>query len=87
MFVLIKTILNGSNHTKCVSLGNQICMIQPTLSNLHLNEYSQEFHYYPFAVKLCGCVGRCNSLNELSNKVCIPNKTEDLDISVFTMTT
>ena len=28
------------------------CMIQPTLINLHPNEYSQKFHYYPFAVKL-----------------------------------
>ena len=37
---------------KCVSLSNQKCMIQPTLINLHPNEYSQEFHYYPFAVKL-----------------------------------
>ena len=27
-------------------------MIQPTLISLHPNEYSQEFHYYPFSVKL-----------------------------------
>ena len=52
-------------------------MIQPTLINLHPNEYSQEFHYYPFAVKLDRCVGSCNTLNDLSNKVCIPNKTHD----------
>ena len=31
-------------------------MIEPTLINLHPNEYSQEFHYYPFAVKLDRCV-------------------------------
>ena len=42
---------------------------------LHPNEYSQEFHYYPFAVKLDRCVGSCNPLNDLSNKVCVPNKT------------
>ena len=62
-------------------------MIQPTLINLHPNEYSQEFHYYPFAVKLDRCVGSCNTLNDLSNKVCIPNKTEDLNLSVFNMIT
>ena len=62
-------------------------MIQPILINLHLNEYSQEFHYYPFAVKLDRCVGSCNTLNDLSNKVCIPNKTEDLNLSVFNMIT
>ena len=30
----------------------QNCIIQPTVINLHPNEYSQEFHYYTFAVKL-----------------------------------
>ena len=50
--VLLSSIVNASDHTKCVSLSNQTCMIQPTLINLHPNEYSQEFHYYPFSVKL-----------------------------------
>ena len=95
MFGLIKKIfielltglVNGSNHTKCVSLSNQKCMIQPTLINLHPNEYSQEFHYYPFAVKLDRYIGSFDTLNDLSNKVCIPNKTEDLNLSVFNLIT
>ena len=70
-----------------VLLSNQECITEPTLINLHPNEYSQEFHYYPFAVKLDRCVGSCNTLNDLSNKVCIPNKTEDLNLSVFNMIT
>ena len=60
-------------------------MIQPALINLHLNQYSQELHYYPSAVKLDRCVGSCNTLNDLSNKVCVPNKTKDLYISIFNM--
>ena len=72
---LLISIVNASNHTKCVSLSNQKCMTQPNLINLHPNGYSQEFHYYPFAVKLDRCVGSCNSLNDLSNKVYVPNKT------------
>ena len=28
---LLISIVNASNHTKCVSLSNQKCMIQPTL--------------------------------------------------------
>ena len=60
--VLLTSIVNASNHTKCVSLSNQKCEIQPTLINLHLNECSQELHYYPFAVKLARCVGGCNFL-------------------------
>ena len=72
MGLLIK-IVNASNHTKCVSLSTQKYMIQPTLINLHPNESSQEFHYYLFSVKLDRCIGSCNILNDLSNKVCIPN--------------
>ena len=86
MFIgLLTGIVNASNNTKCVSLSNQKCMTQPTLINLHPYEYSQELHYYPFAIKLDRCVGSCNTLNDLSNKVCIPNKTEDLNLSVFNM--
>ena len=44
---LLVSIINASNHTKCKSLSNQKCMTQPTLINLHPNEYSQEFYYYP----------------------------------------
>ena len=58
-----------------------------TLINLHPNENSQEFHYDPFAVKLERCVRSCNTLNDLSNKVCVPNKTEDLNLSMFNMIT
>ena len=51
-------------------------MTQPTV-----NEYSQEFHYYPFMVKLDRCVGSCTNLNDLSNNVLVLNKTEDLNPS------
>ena len=64
--VLLSSIVNASNHTKCVLLSNQKCKNQPTLINLHPNECSQEFHYYPFAVKLDRCAGSCNTLNDLS---------------------
>ena len=85
--VLLSNIVNGSYHTKYISLSNQKCIIQCTLINLHPNEYSQEFQYYPFVVKLDRCVGSCNTLNDLFNKVCVQNKTEDLNLSVFNMIT
>ena len=57
MFVmLLARILSASNHAKCMSLRNQKCITQPTLINLHLNEYSQELHYYPFVFNLIGCL-------------------------------
>ena len=84
---LLSSIVNASNHTKCVLFSNQKCMIQLILINLHLNEYSQEFRYYRFSVKLDRFVGSRNTLNHLSNKVCVLNKTEDLNQSVFNMIT
>ena len=55
----------------------------PILINLLRNEYSLEFCYYPFEFKLDRWVGICNILNDLSNKACIPNKPEDLNLSLF----
>ena len=55
--------------------------------NLCLTEYSQEFHYYSFAVKFDRCVGSFNTLKDLSNKVCVPNKIEDLNLSLSNMVT
>ena len=76
---LLNDLINGPNPTKCVSLSHQKYMIQPTLINLHHNEYNQKFHYYPFTVKLNRCVGSCNTLHDLSNK--------DLNLSVFSINT
>ena len=84
---LLFNIVNVSNNTKCVLLSNQKCEVQPTFINLHPNEYNQEFHYYPFTDKLDKCVGSCKTLNDLSNKVCAPNKTENLNLNVFNTNT
>ena len=82
---LLSGLVNESNHTTCILISNQKHMTQPTLINLHRNAYSQEFHYYPFVVKLDRCIGSCNTVNNLSNKVCVPNKTEDLNVCIFNM--
>ena len=81
--VLLSSTVSVSNRKKCVSISNQKCMTQPTYIKLHPNEYSQELHYYPFVVNLDRYAGRCNSLDDLSNKVCVPNETEHLNVRVF----
>ena len=44
MFIKLLTgLVNTSNHTRCVSLTNRKCITQPTLINLHPNEYIQEY--------------------------------------------
>ena len=68
-----------------MSLSDQKCLIQPTPINLHPNEYSQEFLYCLFVVKLYKSVGIYNTLNDLFDKVYVPNKTEDLNPIMFNM--
>ena len=53
--------------------------------NLHPNEYTQGLCYYPFSVNVDRLVGRCSTLNDLPYKVRVPNKTEDLNLSVLNM--
>ena len=87
--LLLSSIVNASNHKKCVRLSNQKCETRLTHINLHPNQYSQEFDYYPFLVpvRLDWRAGSCNTLNELSNEIFVPNKTEDLSLSMFNMIT
>ena len=84
MFVtLLNSIVSVSNYTKCVSLSNQKIMTQTTLINLH----PAELRYYPFVVNLNMCAGSCNTLDDLSGRVCVPNEGEDLNLHVFNITT
>ena len=73
-------LFNVSNHTKHVSLSNQKCTIT-TLDNSH----SHGLPSYSFAINFDRCVGSCSTLKDLSNRVCIPSKTEDLNLNVFNM--
>ena len=72
--VLLASLVNASSHTntKCVSLNNHKCDIQPTLINLNPNGYSQELHFCPFAINLDRCVGSSN--NDISNMCCKRNR-------------
>ena len=55
MFIVLLTgIVSASKDTKCVSLSNQKCIIQPAYINLHPNKYSQKFHYKNFIKILFG---------------------------------
>ena len=82
MFIrLLTSIINASYQTKYVSLSNQQCMTGPTLINLDHKEYSQGLCHHSPAVNLDWCRGHWNTLNDLSNKVFVPNNTEDLELA------
>ena len=61
---LLTGLVSASNPINSVSLSNQKCENQPIFINLHRNEYSQEFYYYPLTVKLHKCVESCNTFSD-----------------------
>ena len=73
--------------TKCISLNNQPFINRPTITDLNLDEHDQGLCHYPFMLILGRCNGNCNAPNHLSSRICVPNKTEDLNLNVFNMTT
>ena len=87
VYCIIKWNSYASDHTKYVLWSRQKFEIQPTLINLNPDEYSQAFHCYPFSFKLDRCFRSCNTLIDIPNKVCTPNKREDLNLSVFNIIT
>ena len=90
MFELIKQMLiallsfSRSIAAKCVSLNNKSCVARPTLVSLNPIEIS----FYPFMISLDRCNGRCNTVDDLPAKICVPNKTKyEKNVKVFNMIT
>ena len=71
---------SSSLATKCVSLNDEPCMIRPTL--IYINPV--ELKYYPFVISLDKCTGSCNVL---SQKICVPKETKDVNVKAFNMIT
>ena len=76
-------MLKVYDHTKCVFWNNQPYITRPTLVNLNPNKCSQGLHYYQILVKTNRCNGNCNTFNDFPNRVCVPSKKEDINLSVL----
>ena len=89
MFWVIKQVFVGflifsrSLATKCLSLNNEQRMASPFLIDLNL----VELKYYLFMISLDKCNGSCDSVDDLSTKICAPSKTKDVNVKVFNMIT
>ena len=75
----LASVANVSNFTTCVSLNQQPCITRPTIINLNPDEHNQGFCYYTFMIKLDKCNGSCNTLDDVSLEICVPNKLENLN--------
>ena len=58
-------------------------MIRRTLIDL----IPVELNYYPFMISLDKFSGICNSVYDISTKICVSSKTKDINIKVFNMIT
>ena len=73
----------GSLATKCMSLNNEQCKTRPFLIDLN----PAELKYYPFMITLNKYRGNCNTFNEISGTISVPNKTENVNLNVFNLIT
>ena len=62
-------------------------MTKPTLTDLNPDEYSQGLDQYPFVANSNRCYGIYNTIDDPSGKICLQNKTENVNISVFNVIT
>ena len=69
---------------KGISLNNQPGKTRLLLTDLNPNKHDQGLHHYPFMVSLDRCNG---SLDDLSSRLCVTNKTEDKNLNVFNIIT
>ena len=73
---------NVSSLAICISLNNQLCMARPTLIDLNPDEYNQGLRCYPFMVNLDMCNWSCNTLDNMSRRIRVLSKLEDVNLSV-----
>ena len=66
MFSILKV-----NTFECLSVINQICMPRPKI--LGVNEGVGEALFYPYNVLVNKCSGRCDTLDNPTAKLCVPN--------------
>ena len=59
------------NSLECVSMSNQECKTRTKIIDIDIN--NNEPVFYPFSIKVKKCSGKCNNINDLYAKLCVPN--------------
>ena len=80
LFGIIKT-----KALECVSVINRECMPRPKI--LDVNEGVGEALFYPYNVQVNKCSGSCNTLDNLIEKLCVPNVIKGLNMKVYNFLT
>ena len=83
IILILDMMVLVSDFSKCISLNNESCLDKYILIDLNPNE----LHYYPFVLSLARYNESYNTLDDLSSRICVSNKTEDVNLNVFNMIT
>ena len=78
------TILSGftnADSLSCISMNNQVCKARPGIINFNSNNYV----FFPFAIKKSKCSGNCNNINDPYAKIYVPDIVKDLNVKVFNL--
>ena len=73
-------VLNA-NPLKCVLTNNQECRILPEMISVNSNKPL----FYPYSIKVNKCSGRCNNINDLFAKLCVPDIVKNINIKVLNL--
>ena len=66
---------------ECVSVVNQKCMPRPKI--LDVNEGVGEALFYPYNVLVNKCSGSCNTLDDPTEKMSVPNIIKRINMKVY----
>ena len=84
---LIVSIVNGSNHVKCVSLSNQKCITQPIFINYIIMNIFKNFITICLQLNCIDVLEVVVLLMTYLIKYVFSNETGNLNLSVFNMIT
>ena len=65
--------LPNVNSLERVSVNNQGCKIRTEIINLN----TSGLMFYPYTIKINGCKGSCNTINNPYAKICVPDQIKN----------
>ena len=62
-------------------MKNQECKVRPEIININSNNPI----FYHFSVKINGCNGNCNNINDPYTRICVSDVVKNLSVKVFNL--
>ena len=85
VFVVAMTFFNfklsNVDSLECVSMNNQECKIRLEKINVNTSEPT----FYPYSITINKCKGSCNTINDPSVKLCVPDTIKTINLKAFNL--